>query len=73
MAEEEDPAVTLFREYVRIETVQPNPDNDGAMKFLIDYAKSLNLPYVIHECVPGKPILIMTWEGTEPRRDFLER
>jgi len=63
---EEDPAVTLFREYVRIETVQPNPDNDGAMKFLIDYAKSLDLPYVIHECVPGKPILIMTWEGTDP-------
>lgn len=32
--EEEDPAVTKFREYIRIETVQPNPDNAGAMKFL---------------------------------------
>ena len=63
---DEDPATTLFREYVRIETVQPKPDYDGAMKFLIDYAKTLDLPYFIHECVPGKPIMIMTWEGTDP-------
>ena len=33
-SKEEDPAVTKFREYIRIETVQPNPDNIGAMKFL---------------------------------------
>ena len=36
----EDPAVTRFREYIRIETVQPNPDNDGAMKFLARYARN---------------------------------
>ena len=36
-SEEEDPAVTKFREYIRIETVQPNPDNEGAMKFLARY------------------------------------
>ena len=39
--EEEDPAVTKFREYIRIETVQPNPDNAGAMKFLASYAEDL--------------------------------
>lgn len=38
-SEEEDPAVTKFREYIRIETVQPNPDNIGAMKFLARYAE----------------------------------
>ena len=63
---EEDPAVTLFREYVRIETVQPTPAYDEAIQFLVQEAKSLELPHMIHECVPGKPILIMTWEGTDP-------
>ena len=38
-SKEEDPAVTKFREYIRIETVQPNPDNIGAMKFLARYAE----------------------------------
>ena len=37
--EGEDPAVTKFREYIRIETVQPNPDNVGAMKFLARYVE----------------------------------
>ena len=70
----EDRAVTLFREYVRIETVQPRPDYDGAIKFLIRYAEELGLPHTTHECAPGKPILVMTWEGTrafnEPSRSF---
>ena len=70
----EDRAVTLFREYVRIETVQPRPDYDGAIKFLIRYAEELGLPHTTHECVPGKPILVMTWEGrrafNEPSRSF---
>ena len=65
-AEEENPATSLFREYVRIETVQPNPDNQGAMRFLTKQAQSLDLPFVIHECVPGKPIMIITWEGSDP-------
>ena len=60
----EDRTVTLFREYVRIETVQPRPDYDGAIKFLIRYAEELALPHTTHECVPGKPILVMTWEGS---------
>ena len=64
--EEEDPAITKFREYIRIETVQPNPDNAGAMKFLASYAEDLGLPYFTHECVPGKPIMIMTWKGEDP-------
>ena len=62
----ENPATTLFREYIRIESVQPKPDYQGCMQFLIRQADSLGLPYKIHECVAGKPILIMTWEGTDP-------
>lgn len=62
----EDPSVTLFREYVRIESVQPNPDYEGVVRFLSAQAEILDLPYQVVECVPGKPIFIMTWVGTEP-------
>jgi len=62
----EDPAVTLFREYVRIESVQPNPDYEGCIRFLSAQAEILDLPYQVLECVAGKPIFIMTWVGTEP-------
>lgn len=32
MAEDEHPAVTNFREYIRIKTVQPNPDYGEQVK-----------------------------------------
>ena len=41
MSSEEDPAVTLFRQYVKIETVQPTPDYQGAMEFLIKQAGTI--------------------------------
>ena len=30
----EDPTVTWFREYLRIQSVQPNPDYAGCVEFL---------------------------------------
>ena len=63
---EENPATTLFRDYVRIPSVQPNPDYQQVIEFLVEQAKSLGLPYKTHECCPGKPILVITWEGTDP-------
>lgn len=33
-AEEEHPSVSLFREYLRIKSVQPDPDYNGTNKFL---------------------------------------
>jgi len=63
---EEHPATSLFREYIRINTMQPNPDYTKAMQFLTVQANSLGLPYWTLECVPGKPIFVMTWEGTDP-------
>ena len=62
----EHESTKLFRDYIRIPSVQPDPDYYQVVDFLIDQAKSLDLPYRTHECVPGKPILIITWEGTEP-------
>jgi len=64
--EQEHPATTLFRDYIRINTMQPNPDYAKAMEFLTVQAKSLDLPYWTIECVAGKPIFVMTWEGTDP-------
>lgn len=64
--EKEHPATTLFRDYIRINTMQPNPDYAKAMEFLAVQAKSLNLPYWTMECVAGKPIFVMTWEGSDP-------
>lgn len=62
----EDPAVTLFREYIRIESVQPQPDYPACMAFLTRQAESLGLPHFTTACVPGKPILVMTWAGRDP-------
>ena len=64
--EEEHPAVTLFREYLRIKSVQPDPDYDSCVSFLTRMANELELPYRVVEMVKGKPIFLMTWEGTEP-------
>jgi len=66
VGEMEHPATSLFREYVRIRTVQPNPDYPRAMEFLRAQAKRLDLPFWTIECSPGKPIFVMSWEGTNP-------
>lgn len=62
----EDPAVTNFRRYLRIKTVQPNPDYDGAMEFLQEMAEDLGLPFQIIEVAPKHPVFIMTLEGDDP-------
>ena len=62
----EAPEVSLFREYLRIKTVQPNPDYEGSTEFLKRIANDLDLPVKVFEMVAGKPIVVMTWQGTEP-------
>ncbi|ELT90864.1 hypothetical protein CAPTEDRAFT_184037 [Capitella teleta] len=66
MTATENQATANFREYLRVNTMQPNPDYAGAADFLTRMANELGLPYQVHECVPGKPIFIITWEGTDP-------
>ncbi|CAJ0911919.1 1925_t:CDS:2, partial [Entrophospora sp. SA101] len=39
----ENPSVTRFREYLRIKTVQPNPDYEACKKFLLQQAKEIGL------------------------------
>ncbi|GAB1600777.1 aminoacylase-1-like [Argonauta hians] len=62
----EHPAVTNFRRYLRIKTVQPDPDYDGAVEFLKEMAGQLGLPYKVIEVSPGKPVFLMTVEGQDP-------
>lgn len=59
-------ALSKFTEYLQIETNHPNPDYKGAMEFLLDYSKELNIPCRVLEFVQGKPIILLTLEGTEP-------
>ncbi|XP_050695195.1 aminoacylase-1-like isoform X1 [Eriocheir sinensis] len=109
MTENEHPAVTNFREYIRIRTVQPNPDygavssaglgsnpSSGSRsvcsspncssspscwlineylgkpgeatctEFLEHQGRELGAKVQVLECVPGRPIVIMTLEGQDP-------
>ena len=61
-------AVARFRQYLRIETVQPNPDYQSAKTFLELYAAELNFPVKHLETVPGKWVTVMTCEGTDPNK-----
>ncbi|CAG8450407.1 9277_t:CDS:2 [Diversispora eburnea] len=62
----ESPAVTRFRQYLRIKTVQPNPDYEACTKFLLEQAKEIGLKSQVFEYVKGKPIVLLTWEGRDP-------
>ncbi|XP_034951255.1 aminoacylase-1-like [Chelonus insularis] len=59
-------AVENFREYLRIPSVHPNVNYDDCVAFLRRQAQSLDLPVKVYEHHPGKPIVIITWIGTDP-------
>ncbi|KAJ1679045.1 adenylate cyclase, partial [Spiromyces aspiralis] len=63
---QEPESVKRFREYLRIKSVQPNPDYASCVAFLERQAKEMGLPVKVHECVKGKPVVIITWEGAKP-------
>ena len=62
----ENPSTTLFREYVRIPSVHPDPDYEEVVTFLVKQADSMGLGWRRHELSPGKPILVISWPGLEP-------
>ncbi|XP_014814955.1 PREDICTED: aminoacylase-1 isoform X1 [Calidris pugnax] len=63
----EDPSVTLFREYLRIDTVHPKPDYDAAVRFLERVGTDLGLACQKVEVCQGCVVLVLTWQGTNPR------
>ena len=48
---DEDRSVKLFRKYLRIKSVQPNPDYESCLAFLREQALRLGLEYHITEMV----------------------
>lgn len=64
--EEEDPAVTLFRDYLRIKSVHPEPDYNSCLALLKTQAEKIGLDYHVVEVVKDKPAFIMSWPGTQP-------
>ncbi|XP_065088296.1 aminoacylase-1A-like [Ochlerotatus camptorhynchus] len=63
--------IKLFREYLRIESVHPNVNYDKCVEFLQRQADLLELPLTIDEVNPGKPVVIISWEGTDPGMDSI--
>ncbi|KAG0724498.1 Aminoacylase-1 [Chionoecetes opilio] len=66
MAQKEDPAVTTFREYIRINTMHPNPDYGPCTEFLKKQGKVLGAEVKVLELGPGNPTVVMTLPGTDP-------
>ncbi|XP_053324680.1 aminoacylase-1 [Spea bombifrons] len=63
----ENPATGLFREYLRIRTVHPEPDYDGAIEFLVRVAEDIGLESRKIKLSSGLTILILSWWGTKPQ------
>ncbi|XP_046984884.1 aminoacylase-1A-like [Schistocerca americana] len=65
-AKAEDEAVTNFRTYLRIPSVQPNINYDECVNFLKQQAESIGLDFKVYSVTAGKPIVVLTWEGKKP-------
>ncbi|KAF7816877.1 aminoacylase-1-like [Senna tora] len=64
--QEQDTPITRFQSYLRINTAHPQPHYSSAVSFLISQAHSLGLHYQTLEFSPGKPLLLLTWPGSNP-------
>lgn len=65
--EGEHPSVTLFRQYLRIRTLQPEPDYGAAVAFFEERALQLGLGCQKVEVAPGRVVTVLTWPGTNPK------
>ncbi|XP_039446627.1 aminoacylase-1B-like [Culex pipiens pallens] len=63
---ENNEEIKIFREYLRIPSVHPDIDYDECISFLRRQATTLNLPMEVYEVNPKKPVVIITWQGTDP-------
>ncbi|XP_061341918.1 uncharacterized protein LOC133288218 [Gastrolobium bilobum] len=64
--EEEDNPITRFQRYLRINTAHPNPDYSSAVAYLKSQAHSIGLRHQTLEFSPGKPLLLLSWPGSNP-------
>ncbi|KAL0785684.1 hypothetical protein Bca101_001930 [Brassica carinata] len=66
MALDSKAIISRFQDYLRINTVQPNPDYYAAANFIKLQAQSISLQYQSIEFVQGKPIVLLKWAGSDP-------
>jgi aminoacylase len=55
-----DIAIQRFVEYIQVKTVQPEPDYDGAFKFLKAYAQELGLAFRVITIDEGRQAAVLT-------------
>lgn len=58
--------VKRFREYLKLNTAQPTPDYDSAVGFISSEAKDIGLNVQVLELVKAKPLVLLTWSGSNP-------
>ncbi|CAF1647248.1 unnamed protein product, partial [Didymodactylos carnosus] len=61
MNNDDKTAIQHFVDYIRIKTVQPDPDYDKAFEFLKSYANELNLTYQKVQVTENRHVAILTW------------
>jgi len=63
-------AVGKFQEFLRIKSASGEGVTNGSYEacavYLEDFAKKMGLPCKRHVFIKGKPVVVITWEGTEP-------
>lgn len=64
--EDDQDQIERLQQYLRINTAHPNPDYAGAVSFLSAQARSIGLESLTLEFTPGKPLLLLSWIGSDP-------
>ncbi|XWS15112.1 hypothetical protein CRYUN_Cryun35bG0066200 [Craigia yunnanensis] len=61
---QEDTPIARFRRYLQFNAAHPNPNYAGPISFLISQANSIGLQSQTLEFTPSKPVLLLTWPGS---------
>ncbi|WOK98860.1 aminoacylase-1-like [Canna indica] len=61
---QEEEQIERFQRYLRIRTAHPDPDYAAAAAFLLAEARSIGLRAVVLEFAPGKPLILLSWPGS---------
>lgn len=59
-------AIQNFQKYLRINSAHPNVNYSKCVFFLERLSAQLNLPIKVVYFAVGKPVVIITWQGTQP-------
>ncbi|XP_020091095.1 aminoacylase-1-like [Ananas comosus] len=65
-SDREEAQIRRLQEYLRIPTAHPDPDYSAAASFLLSLARSVGLRTLTLEFAPGKPLLLLSWPGSDP-------